>query len=152
MGAEGERELAKGVCGRENLAVPGFLTGESKLLSLSCLTALGSREPGFPLRRGITEALAYLPLGLPFSFLSGPYMWRFWKYSGFVLTRNENRFEELQKPSFFFFWIVKQNSCFVASPAYHIWEAEPAAERLMKSNLTKPDCAFLSRSSAGSSP
>lgn len=146
------RELSKGVWGWENLAVPGLLVGESKLLFLSCLRAHGSWEPGFPLWGGITEVLAYLLLGLLSSFLSGPYMWRFWKYSDFILMYNENRFQKLQNPSFSSFCIVKQNSCFMASPTYCIWETELGAERLMKSNLTKPDYAFLSHSSAGSSP
>lgn len=75
MGAEGERELTKGVlCGGENLAVPGLLVGESKLLAFSFLTALGSWEPNFPLWSRITKAFAYFLLGLPFFFLSGPYM------------------------------------------------------------------------------
>lgn len=74
-GGRSKRELSKGVWGAgRKPGHPSLLMWESKLPSLFSLAVLGSWEPGFPLQRGITEALAYLLLSLhSFSFLGPTY-------------------------------------------------------------------------------
>lgn len=149
IGPEGEKGLTRGVVGREILPVSSLLVGESKLLFLSCLAVLGCREPGFHLWMGITKALAYLLFGLPFSFLCfGNTVVLFWC----LMKTHLKNLKNYSFVGFWFFLTVNQKS--ISWPALHISSErqKPAAERLMKSNLTKPDCAFLSRLSAGSSP
>lgn len=132
MGAEGERELMRGVCvGRK----PGCPRPSGRAVHIAVPPLSDSAwelGAGPSPMEGKTQVLTYLPLGFLFFFLSGSCVWRFWKRDGFVLVHNENRFEKQPLPPNFFFFLLNCEIKF-------LFCGQPFTSHLRDRNLQQKD-------------
>lgn len=144
MGAEGERELMRGVCvGRK----PGCPRPSGRAVHIGVPPLLDSAwELGLLLWRGKPRCWPICCLASSsFSSLAlmcegfGSMMALFW-----CIMKTDLKSSPFP-PNFFFFPSELWNKILVLWPALHITSERQkrTAERLMELNLTKPDCAFL---------